>query len=121
MRTHTQASRPFFAMLETWVYDGLITDPHLEFMVQHVSQVAGSEPIHMDCVLVEENTPSFLQDVADLILETGRYLRVLAQCGACPVPTQTHTEVHTHRHTYTDTHTHTHTQTHTLEVGYSSG
>ncbi|EGD76321.1 hypothetical protein PTSG_01023 [Salpingoeca rosetta] len=77
-----KASRPYLDMVGTWIYDGLLTDPASEFMVRHRTAIspAANEPLTMQCELVPDNIPSFLEDVADLILETGRYLRVLAQC-----------------------------------------
>eukprot|EP01147_Barroeca_monosierra_P002312 gene2312-5297_t len=76
-----KASQPYLEMLATWIYDGILSDPGREFMVQQTNfKSVITDPLEMNCCLVAENIPSFLQDVAENILQTGRYLRALAQC-----------------------------------------
>ncbi|KAH9500248.1 Gamma-tubulin complex component 2 [Bulinus truncatus] len=55
---------PYMEILEKWIYRGIITDPYSE-----------------------ERIPIFLEQVADKILKTGKYLNVVRQCGRdvkCP-------------------------------------
>uniref|UniRef100_A0A8C1K9K5 Gamma-tubulin complex component n=1 Tax=Cyprinus carpio TaxID=7962 RepID=A0A8C1K9K5_CYPCA len=62
------ASVPYFEILEKWIYRGIIKDPYRYTIVQH-------------------RIPSFLQKMADKILNTGKYLNVVRECGrdvTCP-------------------------------------
>lgn len=52
-------------MLATWIYDGILSDPGREFMVQQTNfKSVITDPLEMNCCLVAENIPSFLQDVS---------------------------------------------------------
>jgi len=109
-----EASRPYFSMIEDWIYKGLINDPYLEFMVRYLKVCCflrkkqflseqnnkNIQPKADDdsAKIFSENyilhkVPSFLDGVSSLILNTGRYLNVIRRCNL-PVPErQTTTKV----------------------------
>lgn len=86
---------PYFEILEKWIYKGIINDPYSEFLVEE------NETIHKEKLQEEynddywehhyticrERIPVFLELMADKILNTGKYLNVVRQCGRdvkCP-------------------------------------
>ncbi|XP_052809795.1 gamma-tubulin complex component 2-like isoform X2 [Mya arenaria] len=86
---------PYFEILEKWIYKGIITDPYSEFLIEE------NETIHKEKLQEEyndhywehhysicrERIPVFLELVAVKILNTGKYLNVVRQCGRdvkCP-------------------------------------
>ena len=89
------ASRPFFDILQDWIYKGQISDPFFDFMVEqkHGSTLDGDavkygakDSLTVDYwdkyyVQVPKNTPLFLDDLRDLILNTGKYLNVVRLYG----------------------------------------
>ncbi|XP_075390626.1 gamma-tubulin complex component 2 [Tenrec ecaudatus] len=89
------ASVPYFEILEKWIYRGIIDDPYSEFMVEE--HELRKEKIQEDYndkywdqryTVVQPHIPSFLQEVADKVLSTGKYLNVVRECGhdvTCPV------------------------------------
>lgn len=86
---------PYFEMLEKWIYKGIILDPYSEFLVEE-NDAFQKEKLQEDFndayweqhyIIREERIPVFLQRVADKILNTGKYLNVVRQCGKdikCP-------------------------------------
>ncbi|XP_040176686.1 gamma-tubulin complex component 2 [Rana temporaria] len=88
------ASTPYFEILESWIYRGIINDPYSEFMVEeHELQKEKIQEDYNDkywdqrYTIVQQQIPSFLQKVADKILSTGKYLNVVRECGhdvTCP-------------------------------------
>ncbi|KAK7497174.1 hypothetical protein BaRGS_00011468 [Batillaria attramentaria] len=67
---------PYFEILEKWIYKGIIRDPYSEFLVEE------NEKIQKEKLLEEYN-----DQVADKILNTGKYLNVVRLCGRdvnCP-------------------------------------
>ena len=89
------ASRPFFDILQDWIYKGQISDPFFDFMVEqkHGSTLdgeaikfGGKDNLTVDYwdkfyVHVPKNTPMFLDDLRDLIMNTGKYLNVVRLYG----------------------------------------
>lgn len=86
---------PYFEILEKWIYKGIINDPYSEFLVEE------NETIHKEKLQEEynddywehhyticrERIPVFLEQMADKILNTGKYLNVVRLCGRdvkCP-------------------------------------
>uniref|UniRef100_A0A672KY52 Gamma-tubulin complex component n=1 Tax=Sinocyclocheilus grahami TaxID=75366 RepID=A0A672KY52_SINGR len=88
------ASVPYFEILEKWIYRGIIKDPYSEFMVEeHELQKEKIQEDYNDkywdqrYTIVQHRIPSFLQKMADKILNTGKYLNVVRECGrdvTCP-------------------------------------
>ncbi|XP_057682566.1 gamma-tubulin complex component 2 isoform X2 [Corythoichthys intestinalis] len=88
------ASVPYFEILEKWIYRGIIRDPYSEFMVEeHELQKENIQEDYNDkywdqrYTVVQHRIPSFLQKMADKILNTGKYLNVVRECGrdvTCP-------------------------------------
>ncbi|KAM9425276.1 gamma-tubulin complex component 2 [Pholidichthys leucotaenia] len=88
------ASVPYFEILEKWVYRGIIKDPYSEFMVEeHELQKEKIQEDYNDkywdqrYTIVQHRIPSFLQKMAVKILNTGKYLNVVRECGrdvTCP-------------------------------------
>ncbi|XP_016336614.1 gamma-tubulin complex component 2-like [Sinocyclocheilus anshuiensis] len=88
------ASVPYYEILEKWIYRGIIKDPYSEFMVEE--QELQKEKIQEDYndkywdqryTIVQHRIPSFLKKMADKILNTGKYLNVVRECGrdvTCP-------------------------------------
>uniref|UniRef100_A0A8C4NDF2 Gamma-tubulin complex component n=2 Tax=Eptatretus burgeri TaxID=7764 RepID=A0A8C4NDF2_EPTBU len=82
------ASVPYFEILEKWIYKGIIQDPYSEFMVEEQDLL--KERIQEDYndkywdqryTVVQHCIPTFLQNLADKILSTGKYLNVVRECG----------------------------------------
>ncbi|XP_043912715.1 gamma-tubulin complex component 2 [Protopterus annectens] len=88
------SSVPYFEILEKWIYRGIINDPYSEFMVEeHELQKEKIQEDYNDkywdqrYTVVQHQIPSFLQKMADKILNTGKYLNVVRECGrdvTCP-------------------------------------
>ncbi|GFN75493.1 gamma-tubulin complex component [Plakobranchus ocellatus] len=87
------ACAPYMDLVEKWIYRGIIVDPYSEFMVEE-NELFNKEKLQEEyndaypflCVF-QERIPVFLEQVADKILNTGKYLNVVRQCGRdvrCP-------------------------------------
>lgn len=83
------ASTPFFDMLSLWLQRGEVNDPYDEFMIFENSEITiGS--LHEEYndyfwerryMVSQENTPVFLEPLAEKILHTGKFLNVVRNCG----------------------------------------
>ncbi|ALC39124.1 maker464 [Drosophila busckii] len=73
------AARPYMEMLQIWLQKGVIVDKYDEFLIearaQPVDYWAHSYAVRIGCI------PSFLQQAAEKILRTGKYLNVVRKCG----------------------------------------
>lgn len=91
-----QAAAPYFEILELWILKGVIIDKHRQFfVVDHNDEINGvdSSP-NQDTArywesrytIQRDRIPKFLENDADIILRTGKYLNVIRQCGRqiCP-------------------------------------
>lgn len=86
----TQAAcKPYFEILEKWIYTGVISDPYREFMIEE-HEVIRKDRLHEEYndaywerryTVLQENIPSFLEQVAEKVLCTGKYLNVIRECG----------------------------------------
>lgn len=95
-----RASVPYIEMLERWILKGVIIDPYNQFFVTDNGYELGSQDhlVHIDdhdsaryydsaryweCqyTIQSERIPRFLENDADIILRTGKYLNVIRQCG----------------------------------------
>ncbi|RLM64675.1 Gamma-tubulin complex component 2 [Panicum miliaceum] len=82
------ASAAYLRMLERWVYEGVIDDPYGEFFIAENKSLQ-KESLTQDYdakywqqrYSLKEGIPSFLTNVAAMILTTGKYLNVMRECG----------------------------------------
>ncbi|KAK2180083.1 hypothetical protein NP493_457g05005 [Ridgeia piscesae] len=86
---------PYFEILEKWIYKGLIQDPYSEFLIEE-NESFQKEKLQEDYndaywelhyTICREQIPIFLERMADKILNTGKYLNVVRECGCdvkCP-------------------------------------
>ncbi|XP_073010454.1 gamma-tubulin complex component 2 [Typha latifolia] len=82
------ASTAYLAMLERWVYEGVIDDPYGEFFIAENKSLQ-KESLTQDYdakywqqrYSLKDGIPSFLTSVAVTILTTGKYLNVMRECG----------------------------------------
>lgn len=72
---------PFINILEKWVVKGIIIDPMGEFMLEEKAYVIIDADEMDRYVLRPDRIPSFLRNVSDMILRTGKYLNVIRNCG----------------------------------------
>ncbi|CAN6195447.1 unnamed protein product [Urochloa humidicola] len=82
------SSAAYLRMLERWVYEGVIDDPYGEFFIAENKSLQ-KESLTQDYdakywqqrYSLKEGIPSFLTNVAAMILTTGKYLNVMRECG----------------------------------------
>lgn len=84
-------ARPYMAQLHLWITKGIIIDRHAEFLVEDNEIINRQDIDNLDhysaeywekrYIVREANVPIFLNDCADQILRTGKYLNVIRQCG----------------------------------------
>uniref|UniRef100_A0A7S0NR59 Spindle pole body component n=1 Tax=Calcidiscus leptoporus TaxID=127549 RepID=A0A7S0NR59_9EUKA len=88
-----RASVPFFEMLGAWLYRGVCSDPYGdEFMVRELPQMSKEElTTDFNCaywqrrfLLAREQVPAFLEPLANTILDCGKYLHIVRECGQSP-------------------------------------
>ncbi|WOK94035.1 gamma-tubulin complex component 2 [Canna indica] len=83
-----RASSAYLAILERWVYEGVIDDPYGEFFIAENKSLQ-KESLTRDYdakywiqrYSLKDGIPSFLVSVAGIILTTGKYLNVMRECG----------------------------------------
>ncbi|XP_064605100.1 gamma-tubulin complex component 2-like [Liolophura sinensis] len=80
---------PYFEILEKWIYKGIVSDPYSEFLVEE-NETIQKEKLQEEYndayweqhyTICRERIPVFLEQVADKILNTGKYLNVVRLCG----------------------------------------
>uniref|UniRef100_K1PPH0 Gamma-tubulin complex component n=1 Tax=Magallana gigas TaxID=29159 RepID=K1PPH0_MAGGI len=86
---------PYFEILEKWIYKGIISDPYSEFLVEE-NETINKEKLQEEYndayweghyTICRERIPVFLEQVANKVLNTGKYLNVVRLCGRdvqCP-------------------------------------
>lgn len=82
------ASSAYLVILERWVYEGVIDDPHGEFFIAEDKSLQ-KESLSQDYdakywrqrYSLKDEIPSFLASAAETILTTGKYLNVMRECG----------------------------------------
>lgn len=82
------ASSPYLSILERWVYEGVIDDPHGEFFITE-NKTLQKESLTLDYDAkywqqrynLKDGIPNFLRSAAGMILTTGKYLNVMRECG----------------------------------------
>ena len=86
----TQATAvPYFEIMEQWIYKGIVQDPYQEFMVEdhktvekeQLSKEYNDSYWESRYTIASEKIPSFLEHVATKILNAGKYLNVIHECG----------------------------------------
>lgn len=82
------ANSAYLGILERWVYEGVIDDPHNEFFIaENKSLQKESLTKDYDAMYwrqrysLNDDIPSFLANSAETILTTGKYLNVMRECG----------------------------------------
>ncbi|XP_071691139.1 gamma-tubulin complex component 2 [Rutidosis leptorrhynchoides] len=82
------ANTAYLGILERWVYEGVIDDPHDEFFIaENKSLQKESLTQDYDAMYwrqrysLKDDIPSFLANSAETILTTGKYLNVMRECG----------------------------------------
>lgn len=84
------ACAPYFEILELWIYKGIISDPYEEFFVvenEDINKERLDDYWEQHYVNRKDRTPIFLAQVSQKVLNTGKYLNVVRQCGRdvkCP-------------------------------------
>ncbi|KAL1819847.1 hypothetical protein ACET3Z_014716 [Daucus carota] len=82
------ASSAYLVILERWLYEGVIDDPHGEFFIAEDKSLQ-KESLSQDYdakywrqrYSLKDEIPSFLASAAETILTTGKYLNVMRECG----------------------------------------
>ena len=88
-----ESSRPYVAMLNEWLHNGGIKDPHSEFLI---GERAGVKRERMDedytdeywekrYYIREKEIPPQLEAVKDKVLLAGKYLNVVRECGGVKI------------------------------------
>ncbi|XP_055677450.1 gamma-tubulin complex component 2 homolog isoform X2 [Lutzomyia longipalpis] len=98
-----KAAVPYMEALQAWIYKGVVSDPHNEFLIEDTEVV--SKGLHDDYtmnywevryIVRRERIPRFLENLSDIILRTGKYLNVIRQCGKTIAPPRAESLVYTH-------------------------
>ena len=108
-----ETSKPYLNMITAWIQQGILIDDHSEFMItgnltncqNHYSSTDFSareelgkeklQNVYNDSYweqhysIVRERIPRFLEPFAEKILNTGKYLNVIRECGIKLQPSQT--------------------------------
>ena len=83
------ACAPFFEMLSLWLHKGEVSDPYCEFMIKENTEITKGS-LHEEYndyfwerryTVFQENIPGFLEHAAEKILQTGKFLNVVRNCG----------------------------------------
>ncbi|CAK8698045.1 gamma-tubulin complex component 2-like [Clavelina lepadiformis] len=83
------ASIPYMEMLEKWIYKGETMDPYGEFLVEEKEKISKEQLLEdyndqyweSRYTLCRDRIPVYLEQVAEKILSTGKYLNVVHECG----------------------------------------
>jgi len=83
------ANVPYLEMLEKWIYKGEIMDNYGEFLVEEREKFSKDKLLdeyndqywELRYTLCRERIPIYLEEMADKILSTGKYLNVVHECG----------------------------------------
>ncbi|RMZ99511.1 gamma-tubulin complex component [Brachionus plicatilis] len=83
-------SRPYFEMLQDWIFKGQINDPYNEFMISEDKDIT-KEKLKDDFnekfwekkySINSQNIPKFLAAISEKILLTGKYLNSIFETGS---------------------------------------
>ncbi|UNI21752.1 gamma tubulin complex Spc97/GCP2 subunit Alp4 [Purpureocillium takamizusanense] len=87
------ASRPYMKMLNEWLHQGSINDPHSEFLIKEQKSIR-RERLEQDYTdeywerrytIRDRDVPPQLEAVKDKVLLAGKYLNVVRECGGVDV------------------------------------
>ncbi|KAJ6444496.1 spindle pole body component [Purpureocillium lavendulum] len=87
------ASRPYMVMLNEWLHQGSINDPHSEFLIKESKSIR-RERLEQDYTdeywerrytIRDRDVPPQLEGVKDKVLLAGKYLNVVRECGGVDV------------------------------------
>ena len=89
------ASRPYMRMLNEWLHQGSINDPHSEFLIKEQKSIKRDtlEEDYTDeywekrYTIRDNDVPPQLEQVKEKILLAGKYLNVVRECGGVDVST----------------------------------
>ncbi|XP_062542171.1 gamma-tubulin complex component 2 homolog isoform X2 [Armigeres subalbatus] len=80
------AAVPYMEMLQLWIFNGVIHDTRKEFLVEHHALDLNENDMmdywEKQYVIRTDKVPCFLNEYADIILSTGKYLNVIRECGS---------------------------------------
>ncbi|KAL1959747.1 hypothetical protein VTO42DRAFT_1333 [Malbranchea cinnamomea] len=88
-----EASRPYMAMLNEWLHQGGIKDPHGEFLIKEQKGIK-REKLEEDYTdeywekrytIRDTEVPPQLESVKEKVLLAGKYLNVVRECGGVDV------------------------------------
>ncbi|KAK7515061.1 Spc98 family-domain-containing protein [Phyllosticta citriasiana] len=88
-----EASRPYMTMLNEWLHQGAIKDPHAEFLIKEQKSIK-RERLDQDYTdeywekryTIRDNlVPPQLEGLKDKVLLAGKYLNVVRECGGVDV------------------------------------
>ncbi|XP_055707813.1 gamma-tubulin complex component 2 homolog isoform X2 [Phlebotomus papatasi] len=98
-----KAAVPYMEALQTWIYKGVVSDPHCEFLIEDTEVYPkGLQDDYtlnyweVRYVVSRERIPRFLENLSDIILRTGKYLNVIRQCGKNITPPRSEPLVYSH-------------------------
>lgn len=88
-----EASRPYMTMLNEWLHQGGIKDPHSEFLVKEQKGIKRDklEEDYTDeywekrYTIRDHEVPPQLESVRDKVLLAGKYLNVVRECGGIDI------------------------------------
>ncbi|EDN10661.1 conserved hypothetical protein [Histoplasma mississippiense (nom. inval.)] len=88
-----EASRPYMTMLNEWLHQGAINDPHAEFLVKEQKGIKRDklEEDYTDeywekrYTIRDSEVPPQLDTVRDKVLLAGKYLNVVRECGGVDI------------------------------------
>ena len=88
-----KSAQPYFAILKKWIYQGVLEDPFQEFIVKE-NRNCRKENIEVDLndkyweerfTFREQMVPVFLSKCKNKVLQAGKYLNVIRECGRLDV------------------------------------
>lgn len=88
-----EASRPYMTMLNEWLHQGGIKDPHAEFLIKEQKGIK-RERLEEDYTdeywekrytIRDSEVPPQLESVKDKVLLAGKYLNVVRECGGIDI------------------------------------
>ncbi|GAB0088030.1 Gamma-tubulin complex component [Sergentomyia squamirostris] len=98
-----KAAVPYMEALQAWIYKGVVSDPHSEFLIEDTEVVPkGYQDDYtmnyweVRYIVRRERIPRFLENLSDIILRTGKYLNVIRQCGKNITPPRSEPLVYSH-------------------------
>ncbi|PGH35925.1 hypothetical protein GX50_01250 [[Emmonsia] crescens] len=88
-----EASRPYMTMLNEWLHQGAINDPHAEFLIKEQKGIKRDklEEDYTDeywekrYTIRDSEVPPQLDTVRDKVLLAGKYLNVVRECGGVDI------------------------------------